>query len=129
MGSASTRSFSALSTAFGSLIVAFCVAAQIASLVGFGTTLFGLAVLAYVLVRYLVQGKLNTTQENRKSLLAQLRRKIANEGKEVVGIADRILVLSKGRLTGDFDGDGVSEQQLVEASYVGHTAIPQVEDA
>ncbi len=68
-----------------------------------------------------------------------LMRRLAGQGlailysssdlKEVVGIADRILVLSNGRLTGDFDGDGVSEQQLVEASYVGHTAIPQGEDA
>jgi erythritol transport system ATP-binding protein len=40
--------------------------------------------------------------------------------KEVVGIADRVVVLSNGRVTGEFDGDAVSEQELVEASYVGH---------
>jgi erythritol transport system ATP-binding protein len=41
--------------------------------------------------------------------------------KEVVGIADRVLVLSNGRVTGEFDGHAVSERELVEASYVGHT--------
>jgi len=40
--------------------------------------------------------------------------------KEVVGIADRIVVLSNGRITGEFEGHAVSEQELVEASYVGH---------
>ena len=40
---------------------------------------------------------------------------------EVVGIADRVIVLSNGRVTGEFDGHAVSEQELVEASYVGHT--------
>jgi erythritol transport system ATP-binding protein len=41
--------------------------------------------------------------------------------KEVVGITDRILVLSGGRITGEFEGHAVSEQELVEASYVGHS--------
>jgi ABC-type sugar transport system ATPase subunit len=41
--------------------------------------------------------------------------------KEVVGIADRVLVLSNGRVTGEFDGRTVSERELVEASYVGHS--------
>jgi erythritol transport system ATP-binding protein len=41
--------------------------------------------------------------------------------KEVVGIADRVVVLSNGRVTGEFDGRTVAEQDLVEASYVGHT--------
>ena len=42
--------------------------------------------------------------------------------KEVVGVADRIIVLSNGRVTGEFDGHAVSERELVEASSVGHTA-------
>ena len=41
--------------------------------------------------------------------------------KEVVGLADRVVVLSNGRITGTFDGHTVSERELVEASYVGHT--------
>ena len=45
--------------------------------------------------------------------------------KEVVGVADRVLVLSNGRVTGEFDGHAVSEQELVEASYVGHTTTPE----
>jgi erythritol transport system ATP-binding protein len=49
--------------------------------------------------------------------------------KEVVGLADRILVLSNGRITGEFDGSTVSEQQLVEASYVGHKTSSQQEDS
>ena len=40
--------------------------------------------------------------------------------KEVVGLADRVVVLSNGRVTGEFDGHTISEQELVEASYVGH---------
>jgi erythritol transport system ATP-binding protein len=45
--------------------------------------------------------------------------------KEVVGIADRIVVLSNGTITGEFDGQHVSEQELVEASYAGHAPTPQ----
>jgi erythritol transport system ATP-binding protein len=45
--------------------------------------------------------------------------------KEVVGIADRVVVLSGGRVTGEFDGLAVSEQKLVEASYVGHNTSPE----
>ena len=45
--------------------------------------------------------------------------------KEVVGLADRVVVLSNGRVTGEFDGHGVSEQELVEASYIGHVAARQ----
>ena len=60
-----------------------------------------------------------------------LMRRLAGQGlavlysssdlKEVVGIADRVVVLSNGRVTGEFDGHAVAEQELVEASYVGHT--------
>jgi erythritol transport system ATP-binding protein len=61
-----------------------------------------------------------------------LMRRLAGQGlavlysssdlKEVVGVADRIVVLSNGRVAGEFDGHAVSEQELVEASYVGHSA-------
>jgi erythritol transport system ATP-binding protein len=60
-----------------------------------------------------------------------LMRRLAGQGlavlysssdlKEVVGIADRVIVLSGGRVTGEFDGHAADEQDLVEASYVGHT--------
>jgi erythritol transport system ATP-binding protein len=60
-----------------------------------------------------------------------LMRRLAGQGlavlysssdlKEVVGIADRVIVLSNGRVTGEFDGHAADEQDLVEASYVGHT--------
>jgi erythritol transport system ATP-binding protein len=59
-----------------------------------------------------------------------LMRRLAEEGltilysssdlKEVVGLADRVVVLSNGRVTAELDGHGVSEQALVEASYAGH---------
>ena len=52
-----------------------------------------------------------------------------DELKEVVGIADRVVVLSSGRVTGEFDGHAVSEQELVEASYVGHATSPGRESA
>ncbi len=64
-----------------------------------------------------------------------LMRRLADQGlailysssdlNEVVGLADRVVVLSGGRVTGEFDGDTVTEQELVEASYVGHTAGPE----
>ncbi len=67
-----------------------------------------------------------------------LMRRLAGQGlailysssdlKEVVGIADRILVLSNGRLTGEFDGRDVSDSRLVEASYVGHVRQARGDD-
>jgi len=64
-----------------------------------------------------------------------LMRRLADQGlailysssdlKEVVGIADRVVVLSNGHVTGEFDGHAVSEQDLVEASYVGHATDPE----
>ena len=44
---------------------------------------------------------------------------ISSELKEIISIADRILVLSDGVLTGEF-GPDVTEDQLVHASNVGH---------
>lgn len=45
---------------------------------------------------------------------------ISSELKEIINIADRILVLSNGRLTGEFTGEEVTEDKLVHASNAGH---------
>ncbi|WP_320123011.1 sugar ABC transporter ATP-binding protein [uncultured Sphaerochaeta sp.] len=44
----------------------------------------------------------------------------SSELKEVTSIADRVLVLSNGKITGDFPRSEISEQKLVSASYLGH---------
>ncbi len=46
---------------------------------------------------------------------------ISSELKEIVAIADRIIVLSSGLLTGEFAGNEINEQTLVTASYKGHS--------
>ncbi len=45
---------------------------------------------------------------------------ISSELNEIIAIADRILVLSNGMLTGEFSGDDITEENLVIASYKGH---------
>lgn len=45
---------------------------------------------------------------------------ISSELKEIVAIADRILVLSNGLVTGEFVGEEINEELLVKASYKGH---------
>ncbi len=45
---------------------------------------------------------------------------VSSELKEVLAMSDRILVMSKGKITGEFDRDEATEEKLVEASYVGH---------
>jgi erythritol transport system ATP-binding protein len=45
---------------------------------------------------------------------------VSTELKEVLMIADRILVMSKGKITGEFDRSEATETALVEASAVGH---------
>jgi len=45
---------------------------------------------------------------------------ISSELKEIIAIADRIVVLSNGLLTGELTGSDISEQALVTASYKGH---------
>ncbi len=47
---------------------------------------------------------------------------ISSELKEIIAIADRILVLSNGILTGELSGDAINEDDLVLASYKGHHA-------
>ena len=45
---------------------------------------------------------------------------ISSELKEIMAIADRIIVLSNGIKTGELFGDEISENNLVLASYAGH---------
>ncbi len=45
---------------------------------------------------------------------------ISSELKEIVAIADRIIVLSNGINTGEFERDEISEDALVLSSYKGH---------
>lgn len=45
---------------------------------------------------------------------------ISSELKEIISIADRVIVLSNGRITGEFYGDEIQEQSLVLSSYKGH---------
>jgi erythritol transport system ATP-binding protein len=45
---------------------------------------------------------------------------VSSELKEVMAMSDRILVLSKGAVVAEFEGDRATETELVEASAVGH---------
>ncbi len=45
---------------------------------------------------------------------------ISSELKEIISIADRVIVLSNGKVTGEFVGDEITEESLVLASYEGH---------
>lgn len=45
---------------------------------------------------------------------------ISSELKEIIAIANRILVLSNGILTGELSGGSINENDLVLASYKGH---------
>lgn len=47
---------------------------------------------------------------------------ISSELKEIVSIADRIIVLSNGKITGEFVGENITNDNLVLASYQGHHA-------
>lgn len=49
---------------------------------------------------------------------------ISSELKEIIAIANRILVLSNGILTGELSGDSINENDLVLASYKGHHTKP-----
>ena len=44
---------------------------------------------------------------------------ISSELKEIMAIADRIYVLSNGKCTGELQGDVITEDNLVRASYAG----------
>jgi len=45
---------------------------------------------------------------------------VASELKEIMGVADRILVMSKGKVTGEFARDEATKETLVKASAIGH---------
>lgn len=45
---------------------------------------------------------------------------ISSELKEIVAIADRVIILSNGIKTGELAGDAIVEEDLVLASYKGH---------
>lgn len=45
---------------------------------------------------------------------------ISSELKEIISIADRVVVLSNGLKTGELKGDEIQEESLVLASYKGH---------
>lgn len=45
---------------------------------------------------------------------------VASELKEIMAISDRVMVMSNGVLTGEFEGAGITEEALVAASSVGH---------
>ncbi|MGD8682893.1 MAG: sugar ABC transporter ATP-binding protein, partial [Chloroflexota bacterium] len=45
---------------------------------------------------------------------------VSSELKEVMAMSDRILVLSKGDVVAEFEGDRATEKELVDASAVGH---------
>lgn len=44
---------------------------------------------------------------------------VSSELKEIMAIADRIYVLSNGKLTGELEGDEITEDTLVRLSYAG----------
>ena len=45
---------------------------------------------------------------------------VSSELKEILAVADRIVVLSNGIVTGEFIGDEITNDNLVLASYKGH---------
>jgi erythritol transport system ATP-binding protein len=45
---------------------------------------------------------------------------ISSELKEIIAIADRVIILSNGLKTGELQGDEIQEETLVLASYKGH---------
>ena len=54
---------------------------------------------------------------------------ISSELKEVIAIADRVIVLSNGILTAELSGDDIQEEALVLASYKGHHTTKGTEEA
>jgi len=48
---------------------------------------------------------------------------VSSELKEVLAMADRILVMSKGKITGEFTHSEATEEKLVAASAIGHGPI------
>ena len=45
---------------------------------------------------------------------------VTSELKEILAISDRVIVMSKGRITGEFGREEATEEALVSASAIGH---------
>ncbi|WP_271899310.1 sugar ABC transporter ATP-binding protein [Candidatus Phyllobacterium onerii] len=54
---------------------------------------------------------------------------VTSDLEEVMALSDRIIVMSKGRITGDFQRVGATEQAVVAASSVGHDITGQTMEA
>ncbi|MDC7232768.1 MAG: sugar ABC transporter ATP-binding protein [Spirochaetales bacterium] len=50
---------------------------------------------------------------------------VTSEIKEIMAICDRVIVLSKGKVTGHFEKNEISEEALVNASAIGHMTTSQ----
>jgi erythritol transport system ATP-binding protein len=46
---------------------------------------------------------------------------VSSELKEILAMSDRVLVMSKGAITGEFSHEGADKEKLVAASAVGHS--------
>jgi ABC-type sugar transport system ATPase subunit len=46
---------------------------------------------------------------------------VTSELKEILAVADRVIVMSKGKVTGEFQGEEITKEALVAASSVGHS--------
>ena len=78
-----------------------------------------------------------------KAEVFRVMRKLASDGlgiifvtsdlEEVISLSDRIIVMSNGRITGEFTHNTATETALVQASAKGHApdapAVPETEDA
>jgi len=51
---------------------------------------------------------------------------VSSELKEVVAMADRAIVMTRGRITGEFTGDSLTEQHLAAASVLMPTTRIEV---
>ncbi|MEP3046135.1 MAG: sugar ABC transporter ATP-binding protein [Roseibium sp.] len=45
---------------------------------------------------------------------------VTSDLEEVMSLSDRIIVMSNGRITGEFDGADAKEEQIIAASAIGH---------
>jgi erythritol transport system ATP-binding protein len=50
---------------------------------------------------------------------------VTSELKELLAICDRVIVLSKGKITGDFGKEEITEENIVNASTIGHMTTAQ----
>nr|WP_319776303.1 ATP-binding cassette domain-containing protein [uncultured Sphaerochaeta sp.] len=50
---------------------------------------------------------------------------VTSELKELLAICDRVIVLSKGKITGNFGKEEITEENIVNASTIGHMTTVQ----